>query len=389
MGFWSVLAYLVPVIALFVARSRRDRSLTEVALDIPTAVALDVLAVLFLSRMVPLEIAALASRPLAIVLAAAWLWRRRRKGDTWAWPRALDGSALFAALVSTASACALSMILSRKYQIWDRYWHVNLVPSIRAQRLPFSNVYDPSGPLSYHYSGDALGAMLQSFSLGSFHSSFALSLAHDIVFSLTGATLGLLFVAWGARGTGTVTLGTLAWLLSGPPALLRDDGKQFAGYNFVNYLTLSFRPHVVLAGLLSIGFVAALITRVKEATSVDGRKLPAHVTIVPLVITTACLAVTDEASVGLLGLALGITWVLWPRVVGLRWQTGLALMVGLLAANAPPSALSAGALLVSPIPRCRSAHRSASACSLRTWRFSSGSRSSRCGPRCDDSLAQC
>jgi hypothetical protein len=344
MGISSALVYLIPVVALVVARSRRERSAWEVALDVPSAVAADVLLVLLLSRVVHLETAAFVARGIELVLLGVWLFHRKRHGDTWAWPRALGGKALFTVACSAAAACALSMLLSRKYHIWDRYWHVNLVTSIRGQRLPFANVYDSTGPLSYHYSGDALAAMLQSFSLGSLHSSFALSLAHDILFSLTGATLGLLFLAWGSRGAGTATLATLGWLLAGPPALLRDDGKQFAGYNFVNYLTLSFRPHVVLAGLLSIGFLSAFLLRVKEASSVEDARSKWHVTVVPLLLTTAAMAVTDEASCALLGLGLGVAWLVWPRSLGLdRWR-GLGLLLGLAAAVVIANLVFAGLL---------------------------------------------
>ena len=51
----ALFALVIALVALVVARSRRDRSPWEVALDIPTAVAADVLLVLLLSRVVHLE----------------------------------------------------------------------------------------------------------------------------------------------------------------------------------------------------------------------------------------------------------------------------------------------------------------------------------------------
>ncbi len=342
MGLLSVLVYLAPIALLVIVRSRRDRSLWEVALDIPTAFAGDLLGVLLLARVFPLETAAFVARGLELAAAGVWLFLRRRNDDRWGWPRELRLRALSGMLATAGMACALSMSLSRKYHIWDRYWHVNLVTSIRGQRLPFANVYDPSGPLSYHYAGDALGAMLQSFSLGAFHSSLSLSLAHDIVFSLSGATLGLLFLGFGARGISTTMLGTLSWFLAGPTALVRDDGKQFAGYDFVNYMTLSFRPHVSVAGLLLIGVVTPLLARAREAGKLDASRAPANVSVAPILLCTALLSVTDEASCGLLGLALGCAWLVWPKIVGVEWKRGLVVMVGLLVVVVAANLLYAG-----------------------------------------------
>jgi hypothetical protein len=340
----AVLVYLAPYAALFAARARRDRTLWEIALDIPTAAGADVVLVLLLSRLVPLETAALASRPAAVLAAALWIARRRRRGDRLGWPRALGVRALAAAGSSAVVAAGLSMLLSRKYHIWDRYWHINLVSCIRGQTVPFANVYDPSGPLSYHYSGDALAAMLQSFSLASLHASHTLSLAHDIMFALSGATLALFLVAWGARGVSMAVLSVVVWLLAGPPALLRDDGKQFAGYNFVNYLTLSFRPHVSLAGLLVLGFMGAVIARVREPEAGAAEPPAASTTAVALVVATAALSVTDEASCGVLGLALGAAWLVWPGVLGLDRKRGLALLAALLAAIVVTNLALAGLL---------------------------------------------
>jgi hypothetical protein len=324
----AVLLYLIPVVALVLARARHERELWEVALDIPSAVAGDLLVVFLLSRVLPLEQAALASRPIAVAAAAAWLVRRRRRGDTWGWPRALTPSAVATTLAAGAAATALSLTLSRPYHIWDRFWHISLVTSIRGQRLPFSNAYDPTERLSYHYSGDALAAMLQSFSSGSLHSSHALSVAHDLMFFFSGVTLALLLLAWGARGLSPIVLGVVAWLLTGPTSLARDDGKHI-GYSFTNYISLSFRPHASLGGLLVLGFVGALLVRVRLARRAESAP-PLWATTVPLVLTMAVLSITDEASAGLLGLTVGAGWLIWPEILSPSRQRGFAVLVGLL-----------------------------------------------------------
>ena len=335
----AVVLYLLPVACWLVASFERERPLWRVALDIPTAVGADVLVVLLFARVVPLETAAFASRPLAFAVAAFAVWRKQRSGR-FGRPRVLGLLPAWIALFAAAVAVALSLYFSRRYHIWDRFWHVSLVSSLRGQRLPFSNVYEPGHPLAYHYSGDAIAAMLQSFSLGSLHASHALSLAHDIVYGLTGATLGLFFAGWGARGALTATLSSLALFLAGPSALLRADGQQFAGYNFVNFYTLSFRPHVPVAGLLLVGFVGALLVRLREPRET----VPTAHTAVPLTVVTASLAISDEASVGLLGLALGAAWLVYPDAVAPKRLRGLLVLLGLLAAVVIASSLYAGFL---------------------------------------------
>ncbi|MCC6526063.1 MAG: hypothetical protein IT373_25675 [Polyangiaceae bacterium] len=314
--------YLGPVLCLLVARAGRARPLWQLALDIPFAVAADVLFVLLCARVVPLETAALASRPIAVATAGAWLWWRRRRGEPCSWPRALTVRALWIALAVATVAVLASLALSRTYHIWDRFWHVSLVSSLRVQRLPFANVYEPGHALAYHYAGDGIAAMLQTFSFGTLHASHALSLAHDLIFGLTGATLGLVLAGFGVRGALAAALGTACVLWAGPAALLRTDGKQFSGYSFVNFFTLSFRPHVVLGGLLLVGFVVALLARLRhrphphgEPDELGAGAIPLGRTALPLTVLTATLAITDESSVALLGLALGAAWLVDPEVL--------------------------------------------------------------------------
>ncbi len=329
----AVLLYLLPVVALSVARARRDRSLWQIAVDIPLAVALDMMLLLALSRIVTLEVAAYVSKGVAVAGAGAWVVRRVRHGDAPAWPRELGLSAVVAAVASASALALVSITISRRFQIWDRFWHISLVPTIRTQTLPFANVYDPTGPLAYHYSGDALAASLQSLSGLTLHSSHALSLTHDLMFALSGATLGLLFAAWGARGWVLPPVAALAWVLTGPAALLRDDDKQWTGYNFVNYVTLSFRPHVSVAGLLIVGLVGAMASRLHTRDDQPRwREVGAL-----LLAFTAALSVTDESSCAVLCVALGVAWFVKPDLLGPTRARGAfvlaALALSIIAAN--------------------------------------------------------
>jgi hypothetical protein len=50
----------------------------------------------------------------------------------------------------------------------------------------------PDQPLHYHFSSDVLASALQTLSFDVLHSSYALSLAHDVMFGPTVFTLALL-----------------------------------------------------------------------------------------------------------------------------------------------------------------------------------------------------
>src|SRR5438046_1094859 len=109
----ATLLYLAPVLAFLYVRARRDRELWEVALDIPLAVAIDLLGVLLLTRFLPLAAATLVSRPLWLAAAGAWLVHRRRRGDAPAWPHALGLRDLAMIALAAALAVLVSLTLSR------------------------------------------------------------------------------------------------------------------------------------------------------------------------------------------------------------------------------------------------------------------------------------
>jgi hypothetical protein len=320
----AVVLYLVPVAVVVFWRTERPKTSLDVALAIPTAVALDLLILLVVARLVTFEVAVLVSRPAWIVAWLVRLWRGPR-GSFFA----IDRATWLAAIASAVGGFRLSMWVSRPYGIWDRAWHVPLVTSMRGQTFPFSNVFEPGKPLFYHQSGDALAALLQALSRTVLHSSFALSLAHDIMFALTGMTVALLlsFVGW--RTPTRIFLGSIAVLMNGPwTAIRKEVGALDVGYSLFNYVTLSFRPHVALAGLMLTALVGGVLVRAQNPTIGARQMLPS------LFACSALLAITDEASFAIFGLALGITWIAKRTTIHPRWSFGIAAL-GLVAVEFP------------------------------------------------------
>lgn len=320
------LVYLLPVAVVLVARARRERPIIEVACDVPLAVAADLAGVLLLSRVLTLEWAAVVSRVLWLAGGAAVVARRRKLGDAPVRPAAVTRAAIAQAAALGVAGLLTSLRLSRPCAIWDREWHIPLVSSLRGQKLPFANVFEPKVGLYYHFSGDVLASMLQAFSGNALHASLALSLAHDLVFLLLGVELALVLWAVGVRRLAPALVVLAATLLAGPVTLLRDPNRKLElGYSIVNYLSLSFRPHVSLGYLLAVGFAGAVAGAVmRRRTGADPRRLlPA------LAATAAILAVTDEAALGVLGLGLGAAWLADPESLAPARRQGAIVLAGL------------------------------------------------------------
>lgn len=327
--------YVLPVVLFVVARAERGRPLAQLALDIPVALSLDFLVTLTLARLMPLEAATFTSRGLWLLYFVAALARGARPAR----PRALGPKALLAGLAGAATGATLSLLISRPYSIWDRKWHTPLVSSLRGQTLPFVNVWNPAEPLHYHFSGDVGSAMVQSLSGGSLHSSLALSIHHDVLFALTGLTLGLLLAALGRRGPVLSALVTALVLLNGPLTLGRDPANPHVdGYSVLNFLTMSFRPHDAVAGLFYVGFLGAVLLRVARP------RAPLAETALPLLLSTAGLALSDEATIAMLGLSLGVAWLALPGVVHPERGKGVLTFVLLLVALVGPNLLFAAGL---------------------------------------------
>ena len=337
----ATLIYLVPVVVLLTCRAHRERPLWAVALDVPLAVACDLLLVLALSRFVTLEVAAWVSRAIWLAGGIAHAFLRRPS-----WPREAGRPALAAAGLAGAVAVGLSALASRPYSIWDRKWHTPLVASLRGQRLPFANVFARHEVLHYHFTGDVHAAMVQAFSLDVLHASLALSVAHDVLFGLIGVTFALLLSGLQpsprARLVALAVGATLAALLAGPYTVYRNPAQPHTdGYSVLGYFTMSFRPHDALAGLFYLGIVGALAGRVWED---DGRPVRLGDTVWALLGSAAGLGISDEASLGLLGLSLGLTWLAYPTVLHPRRAGGAVILAGLLVAFLGPNLVFAASI---------------------------------------------
>jgi hypothetical protein len=335
----STLLYLLPVAVFVACRARRARPLWAVALDVPLAVACDLLLVLTMARVVTLELATLASRVVWLAGGAIYFAAQRRAADPPAWPRALGARALGAAIGAGAVGAAISMACSRPYSIWDRKFHTPVVSALRGQTIPFENALAKGQVLHYHFSGDVQAAMVQSLSLDTIHSSLALSVGHDILFTLTGITLAFLLVGLGGSRARVAVVATLVTLLAGPYTIGRSPAQPHTdGYSILNFLSLSFRPHDALAGLFFLGIAGALAARVYRETA------RVHDTAPALLGITAGLALSDETSLGMIGLALGVTWLAYPRILHPHRVGGAAILVGMLVAFLGPNVAFAASL---------------------------------------------
>jgi hypothetical protein len=339
-AYVAAAAYLLPVAILVAARVRRGEALVLLSIEIPAVVAIDLLATFLVARVLPLELATWAVRAFWITGACVLAWRWRRRGGKWS-EGSVDNAAIAFAAAGACAALMLSLWWSRSYSVWDRAWHVPLASSLRGQRVPFKNVLFQATDLRYHFPGDALGAILQSLSFGVIHADHALAIAHDIMFALTGASAALLLRAVGYRSVWSAVLGATALLLGGPVTILRQEGgRMLTGYSLLNFFTMSFRPHVSLAGLLMVGFLGVIVLRLAppwSKASVDPRN-------VVLFSTTALLALTDETSTGMLGIGLGVAWLVAPQVIAPKRRDGLLVLVGLLLAFVGVHLLLGGSL---------------------------------------------
>jgi hypothetical protein len=290
------------------------------ALLVPAAVALDILLLALGARFFPLEAVVLASRPLwLIATGAAFVLQKRPRPS---WPNELREGGWKVPLAATVTATALSVLISRSYAIWDRWWHIPLVKTISTQRIPFQNVYYGT-PLRYHFAGDVLASALQTLSWDRINSSLALTLAHDISFALTGLCFGLLLRLARTKTVTAALAATVALVLAGPVTILREGTTiHDHGHSTHNYLTLSFRPHVSLAGVLMVGFLAASIVRLWAPVR-------PKLTLAILFATATALSLTDEASIGVMGLALGAAWLVQPDLIHPKRLWGLVFLVGL------------------------------------------------------------
>jgi hypothetical protein len=319
----SVVLYLVPFVLALLARGAQKPKTWELALDVPMVFAVDLLGILALTFVVPLDWAIVASRP--IWLAGGFALARRGR---LAWPRCLDFRATALVAMGALVAVRVSLLLSRPWAIWDRRWHMPLVSSIEGQRIPFQNVYEPGSAFHYHFSGDVHAAVLRALSLDQMSSGLALSLSHDVIFALIGTVLALLFVGRGRPAMWLVLFAIGAVLLHGPVVQKDAGGWDFRAHMYQAFLTDSFRPHIAVGALILLGMIAAVCVRATEG-SPDGRRIAA-VTLPG----AALLSITDETSFCIVIASLGVAWVVDGKLLADRRALGLALLASMVACGA-------------------------------------------------------
>lgn len=322
-ALFGVVVYLLPVLVLWAVHARKEREVWELALDMPLALSVDLLAILLLSRAIPLERAAWAVRFAWLCAGAFFVIRDRDQPLRIIRRGGLRGLLLYAA-VSSAACIAVSVSLSRPWGMWDRGWQVPLVASVRGQTAPFMNVFQPDVPLHYHYTGVVLSSVLQAFSLDTIHASYALSLTHDVFFGLIGLTIAGLLHSAGLRRWHLYVLACLAVILNGPISAFRANGPE-RGYAFLNYIQMSFRPYVAVAGFLFVGIIGAVVVRLEGRRRAEppSRTLPA------LAASFVLLTITEEPSAAIVGLGLGAAWLVHPDAIHPKRFVGLASLVGL------------------------------------------------------------
>jgi hypothetical protein len=342
---WTLLAvalYFLPV-GLYVTVAGRLAPTAPVArvLDVGIALAADTLLVLTLAKFVRLEVAVWITRGLYLAAIPALAMHRRR-------PKVSPGTVLV--LAGVAAVVMLSVWrCSYLLIIWDRDWHVPLVSALRAQRLPFENVYLPPATLRYHYLGDVVAAAIQTLSFNTINSALALTVAHDAFLVLTAGVVALLLRETGLRRFWLAPLLVLPVVFAGPLVLGKPSPAEtlttlnsaaLCGFTYLNYTTLAYRPHVVIAGLFVVLVFAVVVVRTHANTHARATTR----TTASLLTSAACLALLDEASLLMLTLGLGLAYQFVPRAVHPVRGRGIFVLGGMLATLAVVNRAYDGAL---------------------------------------------
>lgn len=332
--FWVT----VPIAVFLILRSRAERPAWWLALDIPAAVALDLVATVLVSRLVLLDVAVWVVKGLWVVVGAALFFYRWRRGFRPRFPTELPARAVLQALLIGLIGLSLSLLMTRPCAIWDRQFHIPLLTSLRGETAPFVTVYEPWKRLHYHYGGNLLAVSFQATSLSILHASLALSLVHNVCSFWFGVTITLMMRKLGLRYSTLLVLLFLLMLFASPVVPLEGEHRTwFAGYSTTNWMSVSFRPHMTLAALATVPFVALPLIRLTEL----GQDIRWHELTLPLVLCVPLMLIVDEFSMGILGLGLGTVWLIYPRTFGITrlkglyflGSLGLALLFGVLVMN--------------------------------------------------------
>ncbi len=287
---------VLPLVLAFFAAPRGQTSFASALLRVPVAFAVDLYLVIAISSVMPVAYAALVTRVLYVVGFGVW---RLGSSSRVAVPR----HAFWVSALLFAIALAATNRLSWGFNyLGDRQWHIPLVSSIEGQTLPFANVYN-GGRLRYHWGGDVATAMARACSLDHLSSAAALALAHDVYMAA-----GVVWVAAFARAMGVRTWlfpAFCAFALAHHGLIPYRIGEIAKDEPFYSFATVSYRPHVPVSFVASVGLLGALFARV-SAPHVRGAR---RAIVAGLAVTSIC----DEASVGIFGLVLGATWLFAPR----------------------------------------------------------------------------
>ncbi len=335
----AVTLYLLPA-ALWVwwLGRRAPAPLFTRVLDVATAIGADALLVLALARFTPLARAVWVSRGAYALLGVYALARAR------ALPRPRAG-VIALALGMAAAVWHLFQRLSYDLIIWDRDWHLPLASLLRAERVPFDNVFLPRVTLRYHFLGDVLAAVVQTLSLGHVNASLALSVVHDLFLALTAgllaSALGASLRAWGLGERSLTPRGVAALFVAGVAAIpvtlasplnllqvpfgdlyrVMDSGK-LCGRTYLPFPSIGYRPHVVVAVFFIVAVFLALMARSRPETRHTGEVR----TTAALLTAAGALSLTDEASMATLLAALGATWLIVPGALHPKRWKGLVIL---------------------------------------------------------------
>jgi len=362
----SVLAcglYLAPLLTLLVLLPSPHAGALDLACKLGCGFALDLLATFLLMRVMRLEQAVLLRTALLFGAVSTWtVWRLVSGQRLFPARSALSRADLLAIALSALLGFAFNHSVSCEYWIWDREWHVPFTASLRSQHLPIFNIYEPGRPFRYHLIGDLSGAILQVLSLGAMSAARALAFAHDLQAMMLAVMIALCFRALSRLSVLTTAIGSIAPLLSGPLAFRTHPAGglgKFEGYADFNNLTLSYRPHCMVALVL----IVASFCHVALWSNYGARGQSAPwSTVASLGPVFMLLGIADEISGVVLGGSLGVVWLCWPRLLGKKLWHGpaflaafaaLALLANLILAGtiAPGGVVSHVALLAPRLPR--------------------------------------
>jgi len=261
--------YLVPLAAVVAfARGEADDTL-DLACAIGAVFAADLLGTFALSYLFRLEQAAFVRTGLLLVIAAALAARRALRGQPLLPARgALSRADLLTLVFAAAAGFLVSYVISSEYWIWDREWHVEFTGSLRAQHMPFRNVFEPWKTLRYHMSGDVAASVLQSLSFVAMNASRALSFAHDLQSLVLVAMAAMAFRSGCGWKPATTVVAAVVPALAGPMMfriLNQVPGMgPFEANSDFNNLTLSFRPHCMIALVTLMALVCQVMRRARD-----------------------------------------------------------------------------------------------------------------------------